>query len=276
MVVPSGKNEPEAGAHVIAGALSKLSLAVTSKSTTAPGRLRSALSSSLTPAVTSTSSTGATTGAVQSATNAADVSPRFPSASWAVTVSVCAPSAGGVNWKLASHATGAPSTAHVNVPGSLSATVAVAVWSAPLPGVIEIVAVGALVSTVNPVFAGGETLSITSRAVIATVCGPSARPVGENGDVQAAAAPPSTVHAKVASASSDVNATCGARVGETGGVIVTTGGVRFCGCRSSPSVNEVVAERSQFWPECSHAPSVALSAEQNSHEAGTSGVSSTT
>ena len=151
VVVPSGKNEPEAGAHVIAGALSKLSLAVTSKSTTAPGRLRSALSSSPPPAVTSTSSTGATTGAVQSATNAADVSPLFPSASWAVTVSVCAPSAGGVNWKLASHATGAPSTAHVNVPGSLSATVAVAVWSAPLPGVIEIVAVGAVVSTVNPV-----------------------------------------------------------------------------------------------------------------------------
>src|SRR6476659_1120046 len=65
VVVPSGKNEPDAGAHVIAGVASKLSLAVTSKSTTAPGRLRSLPSLSSDAAVTSMSSTGATTGAVQ-------------------------------------------------------------------------------------------------------------------------------------------------------------------------------------------------------------------
>src|SRR4051812_2586163 len=129
VVAPSAKNEPEAGSHVTAGAASKLSVAVTSKSTTAPGRWR--LLSPPAPAGTSMSSTGATTGAVQSATKPAALSPVFRSASRAVTVTVCGPSTGGTNWKLGPpQSTAAPSTAQVKVPGSLSATVAVTVWSA--------------------------------------------------------------------------------------------------------------------------------------------------
>src|SRR3954454_4646948 len=112
VVVPSGKNEPEAGSHVTVGAESKLSVAVTSKSTTAPGRWR--LLSSPEPAGTSMSSTGATTGAVQSAVKSADESPVFPSVSLAVIVTVWLPSTAGTNWKLGgAQRTGAPSTAQV-------------------------------------------------------------------------------------------------------------------------------------------------------------------
>ena len=90
-------------------------------------------------------------------------------------------------------ATGAPSSAQVKVPGSLSTTVTAVVWSAALPGTIVIAAVGAAVSTVNEAPAGAETLPITSRATIVDGVRPSARPVGANGEVQAAGAPPSTL-----------------------------------------------------------------------------------
>ncbi len=62
------------------------------------------------------------------------MSPLLPIRSAAVTVSVCWPSAGGSSVNDSAQSTGTPSSAQVNVPGSLSAIVTAVVWSAALPG----------------------------------------------------------------------------------------------------------------------------------------------
>ena len=178
--------------------------------------------------------------------------------------------------KESPHATAEPSSAHVKVPGSLSTTVTPVVWSAALPGANVIAAVGAAVSTVKAAVAGADTLPITSLATIATVCGPSARPAGSNGEVQGCSAPPSVPHAYVAAGSSDVNSTCGVRVGDTGGVTETAGGVRSSGRRSRPSASVSVVDAVQTDPRCSHRPPPAAGGEHISHEAAVSGARKTT
>jgi hypothetical protein len=74
-------------------------------------------------------------------------------------------------------------------------------------GPLEIAVSGAIVSTVQLRVAGvGSALPTASAARTEKVCGPSARPEYDFGDVHAAHAPASSLHSKPAPDSGDENA----------------------------------------------------------------------
>ena len=65
-------------------------------------------------------------------------------------------------------------------------------------GAARIVTPGGVVSSVQVAVAGTGSVAPETVAVTSTVCAPSARPVGVNGEVHDTGAPPSTVQVKVA------------------------------------------------------------------------------
>src|SRR5205807_1434742 len=98
------------------------------------------------------------------------------------------------------HAANAPaSSLHCSVAGSLAENENVAVaLLLGFAGVAVNVTVGAVVSTVHVNVASGPVLPAVSVACTANVWLPSARPANVFGDVHAANAPASSLHAVVA------------------------------------------------------------------------------
>src|SRR5439155_25395069 len=96
------------------------------------------------------------------------------------------------------------------------------------PAVIEIS--GATVSTVHDRPSGvGSEWAAAAIATTAKLCAPWASAVRLNGDMQAANAPPSTLHAKLTLASFEVNVKLALAIGTRPvgpAVIVVSGGVR--------------------------------------------------
>ena len=171
----------------------------------------------------------ATAGAAVSTVQAADAGgPVLPAASVATTEKVWGPSAspGAVNGEL--HGPGVP-------PSRAQANVAVASGdeneidaSGSLVGsggAASIVTVGAVASRVHAAVAGIGSVTPETMAATATVCGPSTRPAGTNGEVHATGVPLSTAQLNVAPSPagsvSKLTEAPGSFVGSDGAEVIT-------------------------------------------------------